>query len=151
MATDWETRYYEQQANFTESNGMLCQERDTWKAKAEEQRARAMAAEVQLQATQRLQGAALMLYRAGYWTCDRPVDEAAMWTELRDALGLEPGTSPPPARGGGWHRIKTEGTDVLWKCPTCKTEVWCGQEPRYTSHAVGCHLYSAFQPGGDSE
>ena len=32
--TDWETRYYEQQANFTESNGMLTQERDTYKADA---------------------------------------------------------------------------------------------------------------------
>jgi hypothetical protein len=28
MSRDWETLYYEQQASFTESNGMLCQERD---------------------------------------------------------------------------------------------------------------------------
>jgi hypothetical protein len=73
---------------------------------------------------------------------------------LEALLGMDPydRRHPPQefARGGGWHRIKTEGTDVLWKCPTCKTEVWCGQEPRYTSHAVGCHLYSAFQPGGDA-
>jgi hypothetical protein len=32
MPTDWETRYYEQQALHTEARGMLCQERDRYKA-----------------------------------------------------------------------------------------------------------------------
>lgn len=33
---DWKDAYYEQQALHTEARGMLCQERDSWKAKAEE-------------------------------------------------------------------------------------------------------------------
>lgn len=36
MATDWETRYYEQQALHTESNGILGQERDRALAKLAE-------------------------------------------------------------------------------------------------------------------
>ena len=40
-----------------------------------------------------LQTAALALYMAGRWSCDRPVNEAALWTALRDALGLAPGTA----------------------------------------------------------
>lgn len=43
-----------------------------------------------------LRTAALMLYFAGRWRCDRPCDEAALWSALRDALSLPPGTSPPP-------------------------------------------------------
>lgn len=34
------------------------------------------------------------LYYAGYWTCDRPVDEKSLWEEVRDTLGLPEGTSP---------------------------------------------------------
>lgn len=45
MATDWETRYYEQQALHTEARGMLAQERDTFKDWAEKWKARAEAAE----------------------------------------------------------------------------------------------------------
>jgi hypothetical protein len=41
-----------------------------------------------------LERAALQLYYAGVWSCDRRVDEARLWTQLRDALGLKPGTSP---------------------------------------------------------
>lgn len=41
----------------------------------------------------RLRGAALALYMAGHWSCDRPADEAALWTALRDALDLAPGTA----------------------------------------------------------
>jgi hypothetical protein len=40
-----------------------------------------------------LQTAALALYMAGRWSCDRPVDEAALWIALRDALGLAPETA----------------------------------------------------------
>lgn len=46
-----------------------------------------------------LRRAALDIYSAGYWTCDREVDEAALWTALRDALGLPTGTSPSPIPG----------------------------------------------------
>ena len=31
------------------------------------------------------------IYFAGYWHCDRPVDEVALWTALRDASGILPG------------------------------------------------------------
>jgi hypothetical protein len=48
-----------------------------------------------------LEVAALALYRAGHWTCDRPADEAGLWMALREALHLPPGSSPKPlpARG----------------------------------------------------
>lgn len=39
----------------------------------------------------RLYAAATALYEAGHWYCDRPVDEGGLWTELRDALGRDPG------------------------------------------------------------
>lgn len=44
----------------------------------------------------RLVAAALGLYWAGHWTCDREVDEARLWANLRDALELPPGTAPKP-------------------------------------------------------
>jgi|SRR6516165_2861701 hypothetical protein len=34
------------------------------------------------------------LYYAGVWHCDRPVDEAKLWTAVRDAAGFEQGKSP---------------------------------------------------------
>jgi hypothetical protein len=40
-----------------------------------------------------LHAAGYDLYYAGRWSCDRPVDEAALWIALRDAMGLEPGTA----------------------------------------------------------
>ena len=46
-----------------------------------------------LAAVERMRGAALALYMAGHWSCDRPADEAALWTALRDALDLAPGTA----------------------------------------------------------
>lgn len=46
--------------------------------------------------TDRIIAAANALYEAGVWSCDREVDEAALWTELRDALCRKPGTSPKP-------------------------------------------------------
>jgi len=36
------------------------------------------------------------LYYAARWTADRPVDEANLWTDVRDAAGFEPGNSPEP-------------------------------------------------------
>lgn len=47
----------------------------------------------------RLEAAAKALYSAGHWRCDRSVDESALWTELRDALGLKPGCSPATIAG----------------------------------------------------
>ena len=44
----------------------------------------------------RLQHAATVIYEAAHWTADRPVDEVALWTELRDALGRDPGGAPTP-------------------------------------------------------
>jgi len=45
---------------------------------------------------QRLILAATALYNAGYWELDRTVEggEEKLWEELRDALGLAPGSSP---------------------------------------------------------
>lgn len=45
---------------------------------------------------QTLENVLRKLYYAGHWTCDRPVDEKALWEEVRDTLGLPPGTSPKP-------------------------------------------------------
>lgn len=44
----------------------------------------------------RLYQAATELYEAGHWKCDRSVDELGLWTNLRDALGREPGNAPKP-------------------------------------------------------
>jgi hypothetical protein len=41
----------------------------------------------------RLRTAATALYFAGKWSCHRPVDEAALWEALRDALNLEAGVA----------------------------------------------------------
>lgn len=41
-----------------------------------------------------LTAAVSALYYAGVWHCDRPVDEVALWTAVRDAAGFEPGNSP---------------------------------------------------------
>ncbi len=43
-----------------------------------------------------LRRAATCLYMAGYWSCDRKVDEQRLWEDLRDALDLPPGHSPKP-------------------------------------------------------
>jgi hypothetical protein len=43
--------------------------------------------------------AALALYGAGRWSCDRPVDEGALWVALRDGLGLQPGTATAAGMG----------------------------------------------------
>ena len=47
-----------------------------------------------------VQEAATALYMAGRWSCDQPVDEAALWTALRDALGLPVGTETARAALG---------------------------------------------------
>ena len=36
------------------------------------------------------------LYEAGYWTCDRNVDEDKLWERVRNALKRTPGCSPAP-------------------------------------------------------
>lgn len=41
-----------------------------------------------------LRSAVRELYYSGVWTCDRSVDEGALWTAVRDAAGFEPGKSP---------------------------------------------------------
>lgn len=38
--------------------------------------------------------AALAIYHAGHWICDRECNEAKLWEELRDAMGLPSGTAP---------------------------------------------------------
>jgi hypothetical protein len=36
------------------------------------------------------------LYYSANWSADRPVDEALLWSNLRDAAGLDVGNSPAP-------------------------------------------------------
>jgi len=36
------------------------------------------------------------IWRAGVWTCDRPVDSAAMFKDLGRALGMDPDLAPRP-------------------------------------------------------
>lgn len=55
--------------------------------------------------TKRLRTAIEALYYAGVWHCDRPVDEAALWQELRDAAGLVIGASPEPASPPKKHEL----------------------------------------------
>lgn len=42
----------------------------------------------------RLQDAVLALYAAAYWTPDREADEQGLWSAVRDAAEIPPGTSP---------------------------------------------------------
>jgi|LauGreDrversion2_5_1035112.scaffolds.fasta_scaffold18011_2 hypothetical protein len=51
------------------------------------------AAEPMLDEIEALRAAARALYLAGYWKCDRPVDEQSLWENLRDAAGIAPGTA----------------------------------------------------------
>lgn len=45
----------------------------------------------------RLRAAVSAIYYAAHWSPDRHVDnESALWAELRDAAGLEPGNAPTP-------------------------------------------------------
>lgn len=46
------------------------------------------------------------LYYAAVWQADRPVDEAALWTAVRDAAGFNPGRSPVP--------VPFEGVEVTY-------------------------------------
>lgn len=43
-----------------------------------------------------LRDAVRVLYYAAHWTPDRPVDEAGIWTAVRDAAGFPHGNSPTP-------------------------------------------------------
>lgn len=42
--------------------------------------------------------AASNLYEAGHWTCDRQVNEMALWEALRDAMERKPGNAPVPIK-----------------------------------------------------
>lgn len=42
----------------------------------------------------KLQEAVTKLYMAAYWSADRDVDEVGLWTAVRDAAGIKPGSSP---------------------------------------------------------
>ena len=53
----------------------------------------------------KLEKACNALYDAGYWQCDRWVDEKKLWEALRDALGRKKGTSPKRYRTVGRVRI----------------------------------------------
>jgi hypothetical protein len=67
-------------------------------------------------------GAARKLYMAGKWCAGLPANlEARMWEDLRDALGLEPGT----ATALGFHdeRLPAHG------CPACDDAMECTCEP----------------------
>lgn len=44
----------------------------------------------------KLVNAVKAIYYGAHWTPDRPVDEAKLWTDLRDAAGFEPGKAPEP-------------------------------------------------------
>jgi len=44
----------------------------------------------------RLAAAVERLYRAAHWTADRPCDADKLWSDVRDAAGIEPGQSPKP-------------------------------------------------------
>lgn len=47
----------------------------------------------------KLKKAANALYDAGFWQCDRKVEENELWEALRDALGRKKGTSPEKGMG----------------------------------------------------
>lgn len=72
---------------------------------------------VSLKRLERVIEAVRAVYYAAHWTPDRDVDKAALWTELRDACGFEPGKSPEPRPGAGLAALK-EGLEVrrnaLW-------------------------------------
>jgi len=46
------------------------------------------------QQLQNLRSAVESLYYSAVWHADRPVDEAGLWTAVRDAAGFRPGNSP---------------------------------------------------------
>jgi hypothetical protein len=96
-------------ANRTEANGRLVGE-----AAAE--------LDVALEATWAPPGlfdAALALYLAGRWQCRElpPIEQARLWEELRDALGLLPGTATACEVGA---------TNL---CPYCADKPACECEP----------------------
>lgn len=71
------------------------------------------AAKYSLAAVARLVGAARRLYLAGTWTTPGlpPAEQADLWMELRDALGLPPGTAT--ATGSGSYVCKICGIDEI--------------------------------------
>jgi hypothetical protein len=62
----------------------------------------------------RLQDAVLALYAAAYWTADREADDEALWSEVRDAAEIPPGTSP--RRLGSEESFRRAVVDELVIC-----------------------------------
>ena len=62
---------------------------------------------------ERLRDAVKNLYMAGRWSCDRPCDEAALWTEVRDAAGIEPGTATAAGVGVAPDRQSSDEVATL--------------------------------------
>ena len=52
------------------------------------------------------------LYDAGYWSCDRQVDEIELWEKLRDALGRKHGTSPKQRYPNRCNCVRCGGFDI---------------------------------------
>lgn len=46
-----------------------------------------------------LRAAGLRLYMSARWSADRPVNEALLWEDFREALGLKPGTATKAGLG----------------------------------------------------
>lgn len=64
--------------------------------------------------------AARKLYLSGRWTAGLPAPlEARMWEDLRDALGLEPGTATDAGIGSAQPH----------NCPKCEDAMECDCEP----------------------
>jgi hypothetical protein len=71
------------------------------------------------------------LYFAGYWHCDRPVDEQALWQAVRDAAKIPPGmtaytlgeerTKQPEERRTGCAQYETcpHGYSTRSACGAC--------------------------------
>jgi hypothetical protein len=75
--------------------------------------------------TERLHKAALALYMAGRWECTEksPQEQAALWEELRDALGLTPGTATREGVASNVVQLhKPKGGDLAFMCCPCSPE-----------------------------
>ena len=50
----------------------------------------------------KIKKAGTAIYKAGHWTCDRPIEGGAekLWETFRDAMGLKPGNASRPVKKG---------------------------------------------------
>jgi hypothetical protein len=62
-----------------------------------------------------LKKAAEALYFAAHWHADRPVDESALWTALRDAARIEPGQTAARL-GPDRSTAAPEAQEYICKC-----------------------------------